>query len=162
MHNNDLHNETVEKLKFDWAPQSQISHNEARHACSVGCWLKSINVSSIQVVNWMRLRDVTTGRTVKVNSVQEACTKCFAVQISKLEILLITWKKWNKEHQIFSFHFFTNNLISEPQSIWGKLLVLSWHYKNYFSKYHFCPSPPLGELCSALAGTGMETKCSWI
>ena len=32
----------------------------------------------------------------KVSSVQEACAKCFAVHILKVEILQITWKKWNK------------------------------------------------------------------
>ena len=45
---------------------------------------------------------------IKVNSVQEACAKCFAVHILKFEILQITWKKWNKEHQTLSFQFFTN------------------------------------------------------
>ena len=44
----------------------------------------------------------------KVNSVQEACNKCFGVHILKFEILQITWKKWNKEHQTLSFQFFTN------------------------------------------------------
>ena len=34
--------------------------------------------------------------TTKVNSVQEACTKCFAVHILKFEIFQITWKKGNK------------------------------------------------------------------
>ena len=83
---------------------------------------------------------------LKVNSVQEACAKCFAVLILKFEILQITWKKWNKKHQTLSFAFFTNRfsflmlvfvlffmwfvrfqiLISEPQIIWQKLLVLSW------------------------------------
>ena len=83
----------------------------------------------------------------KVNSVQEACAKCFAVHILKFEILQITWKKWNKEHQTLSFQFFINKssilmffvlffmwfarfqiLICEPQSIWRKILVLSWLY----------------------------------
>ena len=45
---------------------------------------------------------------VKVNSVQEACIKCFAVHLLKYEILQITWKKWNNEHQTPSFQFFTN------------------------------------------------------
>ena len=44
----------------------------------------------------------------KVNSVQEACAKCFVVHILKFEILQITWKKWNKEQQTLSFQFFTN------------------------------------------------------
>ena len=68
------------------------------------------------------------------------------VHILKFEILQITWKKWNKEHQTISYHFFTNTFsilmffvsffqvvckisnfdISEPKSIWRKLLVLSW------------------------------------
>ena len=78
----------------------------------------------------------------KVSSVQEACAKCFAVHILKVEILQITWKKWNKEPPNLSFQFFTNRfsiltflalffmwfvkfqiLVSEPQSIWCQLLV---------------------------------------
>ena len=35
----------------------------------------------------------------KVNSVQEACTKCFAVHILKFEILQTTWKNKTKKHQ---------------------------------------------------------------
>ena len=42
----------------------------------------------------------------KVNSVQEACAKCFAVHILKFEILQITRKKWNKEHQTLSVNVF--------------------------------------------------------
>ena len=38
----------------------------------------------------------------------KACSKCFAINILKFEILQITWKKWNKEHQILSFQFFIN------------------------------------------------------
>ena len=44
----------------------------------------------------------------KVNSVQEACAKCFAVHILKFEILQITWKRWIKEHKTLSFQFFIN------------------------------------------------------
>ena len=47
----------------------------------------------------------------RVNSIQEACNKCFAVDILKFEILQITWNKWNKwnkEHQTLSFGFFIN------------------------------------------------------
>ena len=44
----------------------------------------------------------------KVNSVHEACVKCFEVHILKLEILQITWKKWNEKHQFLSFQFLTN------------------------------------------------------
>ena len=77
----------------------------------------------------------------KVKSVQEACAKCFAVHILKFEILQITWRKWNKEHQTLSFQFFINKssilmlfvlffmwfarfhiLICEPQSIWANFL----------------------------------------
>ena len=39
----------------------------------------------------------------KDNSVQEACSKCLAVHISKFEILQITWKRWKKEHKTLSF-----------------------------------------------------------
>ena len=83
----------------------------------------------------------------KVNSVQEACAKCFEIHISKFEILQMTRKKGYKKHQTFSFQFFINRssilmffglffmwfarfqiLICETQSIWRKLLVLSWLY----------------------------------
>jgi hypothetical protein len=33
-------------------------------------------------------------KTSKVNSVQEACTKCFVVHTLKFEILQFTWKKF--------------------------------------------------------------------
>ena len=39
----------------------------------------------------------------KVNSVQGACVKCFAVHILKFEILQTTWKKKNKKHQNATF-----------------------------------------------------------
>ena len=37
------------------------------------------------------------GQHGKVNSLQEACAKCFAVHMLKFEFLQITWKKWNKK-----------------------------------------------------------------
>ena len=81
----------------------------------------------------------------KVNSIQEACAKCFAVQILEFEILQITWKKdiWLLVFSLSSinpaiwwfFSFFFQWFarfqisISELQSIWRKLLVLSWIYR---------------------------------
>ena len=78
----------------------------------------------------------------KVNSVQEPCAKCS-------EITQISWKKWNKGHQTLFLHFSSINLafgcilfcsfilferfqilICEPQTIWRKLLVLSWLTKT--------------------------------
>ena len=44
----------------------------------------------------------------KVNSVQEACAKSFAVYMLKFEIFPIKWKKWNNEHQTLSFQFLIN------------------------------------------------------
>ena len=44
----------------------------------------------------------------KLNSVQEAFTKCFAVHTLKFEILQSYDKTWNKEYQILSFQFFIN------------------------------------------------------
>ena len=35
----------------------------------------------------------------KVNSVQEACPKCFVVHLSKFKILQTNMKKQNKRHQ---------------------------------------------------------------
>ena len=85
----------------------------------------------------------------KVNSVQEACAKCFTVQTLKFEILQITWKNETKNIRFLFFSFspiglaiccfvfmcFTRFqiLISELQSILCKLLVLSWLY----TKLHF-------------------------
>ena len=42
---------------------------------------------------------------VKVNSVQEACNKCFAVHILKFEILQITWKNEIKNIRPLVFSF---------------------------------------------------------
>ena len=56
----------------------------------------------IKIIGWVKSH--------KVNSVQEAFAKCFAVHILKFEILQITWKGWNKEYQTPSFQFFTNRL----------------------------------------------------
>ena len=80
----------------------------------------------------------------KVNSVQEAFAKSFAVHISKFENLQITWKR-TKNMRLLVFSFSPMDLvfwcfifclfkwlaqfqilIGEPQSIWQKLLVLSW------------------------------------
>ena len=41
----------------------------------------------------------------KVNSVQEACAKCFAVQVLKFEILQITWKNETKNIRPLVFSF---------------------------------------------------------
>ena len=107
---------------------------------------------------WYLAQSTFLGDTLyKVNSVQEACAKCFAVHILKFEILQTTWKTkqkhWNtrfigeimktKSLMIFvkffscdwqDFKFWFVNiarfqiLICEPRSIWRKLLVLSWLY----------------------------------
>ena len=37
--------------------------------------------------------------SVKVNSVQETCTKCFAIHTLEYEILQATWKDEAKQHQ---------------------------------------------------------------
>ena len=42
---------------------------------------------------------------IKVNSVHEACAKCFVVHMMKLEILQIAWKRGNKKHQTNRFQF---------------------------------------------------------
>ena len=55
----------------------------------------------------------------KVNSVQEACTKCFAVPILKFEILQTTWK--NKTKNIKMLH----------------LLVKNWKLRVWSSLFHF-------------------------
>ena len=53
----------------------------------------------------------------KVNSVREACVKCFAVHILKFKILQITWKKWNQEHQTLVFQFLIARLArSDPRN----------------------------------------------
>ena len=63
--------------------------------------------------------------------VQEACAQCFAVHILKFEILQITWKKWNKEHQALSFHLFINK-----SSIW-MLFVLFFSCGLHDLKFWF-------------------------
>ena len=39
----------------------------------------------------------------KLNSVQEACAKCFAVHLLKFEILQMTWKKMKEKTLVYSF-----------------------------------------------------------
>ena len=87
------------------------------------------------------------GMSIKVNSVQEPCAKCFVVHILKFEISQTTWKNKTKNIKMLDlliknwklrawcslFHFFHvilrfQILIREPQRIWRKLLVLSWLY----------------------------------
>ena len=55
----------------------------------------------------------------KVNSVQEACTKCFAVHISKFEILQTTWKNKIKNIKMLD------------------LLVKNWKLRVWGSLFHF-------------------------
>ena len=84
---------------------------------------------------------------LKVKSVQEAYAKYFAVHILEFEILQITWNNEAKNIRLLVFSFSSINLklwcflfcffmwfagfqilICELQSIWRKLLVLSWLY----------------------------------
>ena len=81
----------------------------------------------------------------KVNSVQEACVKCFAVQYWNLKsfksheinqtknirLLVFSFSPLDLAFWCFLFCFFMwferfQILICEPQRIWRKLLVLSW------------------------------------
>ena len=86
--------------------------------------------------------------SVKWNSVQEGCAICFAVHLWKFEILQTTWRNKTKNIKsaksigeklktkglMFFVSFFSmwfarfQILICKPQSIWRKLLVLSWLY----------------------------------
>ena len=85
------------------------------------------------------------GKGGKVNSVQEACVKCFAAHILKFEILQMMWKNetnnakmidllvknWKLRVWCSLFHVFLwfarfQILIHEPQCIWGKLFALDW------------------------------------
>ena len=71
------------------------------------CWwllCQLVSVTSLLELNWH------WHLCVNSNSVQEAWAKCFTVHILGFEILQITWKKWNKEHQTLRFQFFIKNL----------------------------------------------------
>ena len=113
--------------------------------CTISTACESSNALSTPALHLQQgRRKVWGGGAIKVNSVQEACVKCFVVHILKFEILQITWKKMKQS--TLSFHFFINKssllmlfilvffmwferfqiLVCEPQSIWRKLLVLSW------------------------------------
>jgi hypothetical protein len=91
---------------------------------------------------WCSAKKVKSG---KVNSVKEACVNCFAVHLLKFEILQTAWKnktknikmlnllmkKWKLRVWCSVFHFFMwfarfQISICEPQTIWCKLLALSW------------------------------------
>ena len=69
---------------------------------------KSRKITKIRCSKTIRMVLFFNFSGIKVNSVQEACTKCFTVHIWKFEILQNTWKKWNKGHQTLTFQFFTN------------------------------------------------------
>ena len=77
--------------------------------------------------------------SIKVISVQEACAKCFAVHISKFEILQITWKNWSKEHQTLSFQFFTN------RSIILMVFVLLFHVVCKISNFNMWTATNLAQ-----------------
>ena len=90
---------------------------------------------------------------IKVNSVQEACAKCFVIHLLKFEILKNTWKNktkniywWKTEKSgsdvlcfIFVMWFaIFQILICEPQSIMRKLLILSWLYNKSYILLKLC------------------------
>ena len=94
---------------------------------------------------WVQFHSEVWSFHIKVNSVQEACAKCFAVHILRFEILQTTWKNKTKNIKLLDlltknwklrvwsslFYFFLwfarfQILICEPQSIWRKSPVLSW------------------------------------
>ena len=61
---------------------------------------------------------------VKVNSVQEACTKCFAVHKLKNEILQITWKNETKNIRPLVFSFSSIDLA------WGLQDFKFWYVNH--------------------------------
>ena len=90
---------------------------------------------------------------ITISSVKSTQYKKLCGSHIKIWNLANYMKKWNKEHKTLSFQFFTNRfsvlmfwcflfcffmwfapfqiLIIEPQSIWHKLLVLSWLYCKF-------------------------------
>ena len=99
-----------------------------------------IRKSQISPSIWTKLSTWTNNCYIgKVNSVQEACAKCFAVHILKSEVLQMTknirllvfsFSPIDLAFLYFLFCFFPwfarfQILLCEPQSIWRKLLVLS-------------------------------------
>ena len=56
---------------------------------------------------------------LKVNSVQEACAKCFAVHLLKFEILQTTWKNKTKNIKMLN------------------LLVKNWKVRVWWPLFHF-------------------------
>ena len=63
-------------------------------------WLRNISSKNTMGSNKFLIfrKQCTIIGASKVNSVQEACVKCFVVLILKFEILQITWKISSKEH----------------------------------------------------------------
>ena len=133
-------------LKF-WA----AVHGGAEISLGRKLWLFTLYLAKVHggwsvCHNWLIsiLKEHSHFFTIKVNAVQEACAKCFVVQVSKFKILQITWIK-NIRHSVFSFSsknllfwcflfcFFMwfarfQIVICDPQNIWVELLVLSWLY----------------------------------
>jgi hypothetical protein len=81
----------------------------------------------------------------KVKTIQEACAKCFAVQILKFEILQITWKKWYKEYQILSFHFSLINI-----AFWC-FFFLCFHVVCKISNFNVWTAKHLVQACTIVS-----------
>ena len=127
-------NHSPRQVKVVW-------HDQLVILCDVVQSDKPPSIIKQRVLILLELRNKII-KCIKVNSVQEACAKCFAVHILKFEILQTTWKHQNVRPideklktkslmffvSFFFFMWFARFLIltCEPQSIWRKLLVLSW------------------------------------
>ena len=136
---------TVPWIEFFWQQwhEGDVDENSGWQ------WLKTKDFS---FQGWLQLR-ILFCLVSKVNSVQEACTKRFAVHILKFEISKSHERNETKNIRLLVFSFWSINLafwcflfcsfmwfarfqilICEPQSIWRKVLVLSWLYCSNPSK----------------------------
>ena len=134
-------NHSPRQVKVVW-------HDQLVILCDVVQSDKPPSIIKQRVLILLELRNKII-KCIKVNSVQEACAKCFAVHILKFEILQIIWKNKTKNIKMLIiwvknwklrvlcslFHFFIwfarfQILICEVQSIWRKLLILSSYNVN--------------------------------
>ena len=84
--------------------------NSIMQTCCVKFGLLAVAIHQISAyLNYLLLVS-----NCKVNSVQEACSKCLVVHISKFEILQITWKRWTSDHSPFlQYGWFLQNFVKD-------------------------------------------------
>ena len=95
----------------------------------------------------------------KVSSVQEGCTKCFAVHISKFEILQVTWRSENRRSDSY-FSVFINESSSSIFFISFFQVIYKISNFNIWTAKHFAQAS-CAELTLARLSLSWNSKIGW-